>query len=159
MEGSHMEIGKKLKDARTEAGLTQEKVAEKIMVSRQTVSNWENGKSLPDIASILKLSVLYQVSLDDLLKGDARMKKKVEKDVKIAKAKDRVLVTSGLILLAIGSIYLASVYVGGGFHDFCTAAIPYVILGVLIAGVFAIESIKDGPDKDDPDKDRPKELQ
>ena len=52
-----------------------------------------------------------------------------------------------------------SVYVGGGFHDFCTAAIPYVILGVLIAGVFAIESIKDGPDKDDPDKDRPKELQ
>ena len=40
-----MEIEKKLKDVRMQAGLTQEQVAEKIMVSRQTVSNWENGKS------------------------------------------------------------------------------------------------------------------
>ena len=44
-----MEIEKKLKEARTNAGLTQEQVAEKIMVSRQSISNWENGKSLPDI--------------------------------------------------------------------------------------------------------------
>ena len=47
-----MEIEKKLKDVRMQAGLTQEQVAEKIMVSRQTVSNWENGKSLPDIVSM-----------------------------------------------------------------------------------------------------------
>ena len=47
-----MEIEKKLKDVRIQAGLTQEQVAEKIMVSRQTVSNWENGKSLPDIVSM-----------------------------------------------------------------------------------------------------------
>lgn len=47
-----MEIEKKLKEARTNAELTQEQVAEKIMVSRQTISNWENGKSLPDIVSI-----------------------------------------------------------------------------------------------------------
>ena len=43
MEVTHMEIEKKLKEARTNAGLTQEQVAEKIMVSRQTISNWENG--------------------------------------------------------------------------------------------------------------------
>ena len=59
-----MEIKKKLKDARANAGLTQEQVAEKIMVSRQTISNWENGKSLPDIISIINLSDLYQISLD-----------------------------------------------------------------------------------------------
>ncbi len=53
-----MEIKKKLKDARANAGLTQEQVAEKIMVSRQTISNWENGKSLPDIISIINLSDL-----------------------------------------------------------------------------------------------------
>lgn len=40
-----MEIEKKLKDARVQAGLTQEQVAEKVMVSRQTISNWENGVS------------------------------------------------------------------------------------------------------------------
>ena len=59
-----MEIGKKLKNARIEAGLTQEKAAEKIDVSRQTISNWENEKSYPDIISVIALSDLYSVSLD-----------------------------------------------------------------------------------------------
>ena len=76
-----MEIEKKLKDVRMQAGLTQEQVAEKIMVSRQTVSNWENGKSLPDIVSIMSLSDLYQISIDELLKGDKRMKEKMEKKI------------------------------------------------------------------------------
>ncbi|MED9903870.1 MAG: helix-turn-helix transcriptional regulator [Lachnospiraceae bacterium] len=80
-----MEIEKKLKAARVSAGLTQEQVAEKIMVSRQTISNWETGKSLPDIVSVMNLSDLYQISIDDLLKGDRRMKEKLEKDVTITK--------------------------------------------------------------------------
>ena len=86
-----MEIEKKLKEARANAGLTQEQVAERIMVSRQTISNWENGKSLPDIISIMKLSDLYQISLDELLKGDSKMKEKIEKDVKIANGNKYVL--------------------------------------------------------------------
>lgn len=53
-----MEIGKKLKDARIKAELTQENVAEKISVSRQTISNWENEKFYPDIISVIKLSDL-----------------------------------------------------------------------------------------------------
>ena len=44
-----MEIGKKLKNARVQSGMTQENVAEKINVSRQTISNWENEKSYPDL--------------------------------------------------------------------------------------------------------------
>ena len=70
-----MEIGEKLKAARVTAQLTQEQVAEKIMVSRQTVSNWENGKSLPDIISVMNLSDLYGATLDELLKGDQKMKR------------------------------------------------------------------------------------
>ena len=69
-----MEIGKKLKNARIEAGLTQEKAAEKIDVSRQTISNWENEKSYPDIISVIKMSECYDVSLDYLLKGEQKMK-------------------------------------------------------------------------------------
>ena len=68
-----MEIGKKLKDARMKSGFTQEMVAEKINVSRQTISNWENEKSYPDIISVIELSSLYSISLDDLLKGDEKM--------------------------------------------------------------------------------------
>lgn len=56
-----MEIHKKIKEARLKAGLTQEQVANKIMVSRQTISNWENGKSLPDIVSVIGMSDLYQI--------------------------------------------------------------------------------------------------
>ena len=64
-----MEIGSKIKEARAKTALTQEQVAEKLGVSRQTVSNWETGKSYPDIVSVIKMSDLYEVSLDYLLKG------------------------------------------------------------------------------------------
>ena len=107
-----MEIEKKLKDVRMQAGLTQEQVAEKIMVSRQTVSNWENGKSLPDIVSIMSLSDLYQISIDELLKGDKRMKEKMEKDANIAKANKRVILTTAIITLVVGIIYSISIFVG-----------------------------------------------
>lgn len=56
-----MEIGSKLKNARINSGLTQEQVAEKIQVSRQTISNWENEKSYPDIISVINLSDLYNI--------------------------------------------------------------------------------------------------
>lgn len=64
-----MEIGSKLKDARIKIEMTQEQVAEALGVSRQTISNWETGKSYPDIVSVIKMSDLYEVSLDYLLKG------------------------------------------------------------------------------------------
>lgn len=73
-----MEIGKKLKDARMRSGFTQESVAEKVNVSRQTISNWENEKSYPDIISVIELSNLYSISLDELLKGDEKMMEHLE---------------------------------------------------------------------------------
>ena len=60
------------------SGFTQEMVAEKINVSRQTISNWENEKSYPDIISVIELSSLYSISLDDLLKGDEKMMEHLE---------------------------------------------------------------------------------
>lgn len=69
-----MEIGSKLKDARNSKGLTQEQAAEALGVSRQTISNWENNRSYPDIISVIKMSGLYSVSLDHLLKDEKPMK-------------------------------------------------------------------------------------
>ena len=68
-----MNIGSKIKTARNEAGLTQENAAELLGVSRQTVSNWENEKSYPDIVSVIRMSDIYNVSLDKLLKEDKSM--------------------------------------------------------------------------------------
>lgn len=67
-----MILGDQLRQARTEAHLTQEAAAEALRVSRQTVSNWETGKTYPDILSVLAMSDLYGVSLDRLLKGDVQ---------------------------------------------------------------------------------------
>lgn len=69
-----MEIGSKLKKARNEKGITQEQAAEVLGVSRQTISNWENNKSYPDIISVLKMSDVYSVSLDHLLKEEKEEK-------------------------------------------------------------------------------------
>ena len=68
-----MEIGSKLKNARKEKGITQEHAAELLGVSRQTISNWENNKSYPDIISVIKMSDIYSVSLDHLLKEEKSM--------------------------------------------------------------------------------------
>ena len=68
-----MEVGSKLKNARNEKGITQEQAAEFLGVSRQTISNWENNKSYPDIISVIKMSDIYSVSLDHLLKEEKSM--------------------------------------------------------------------------------------
>ena len=65
-----MELGKQIKKYRSEKALSQDALAEKIYVSRQTISNWENDKSYPDVNSLVLLSKVFNVSLDQLIKGD-----------------------------------------------------------------------------------------
>lgn len=86
-----MEIGRKLREARMKSGLTQEKVSEEIQVSRQTISNWENEKSYPDVISVIKLAELYAVSLDELLKGDEEMIEHLEESTNIVRSNRRLL--------------------------------------------------------------------
>lgn len=76
-----MEIGKQIKKHRLESKLSQDDLAEKIFVTRQTISNWENDKNYPDIKSLLLLSNLFGVSLDILVKGDLKeMKERINED-------------------------------------------------------------------------------
>lgn len=66
-----MNLGESLSSARKSKGLTQEAAAEKLGVSRQTVSKWETGETLPDIRQSKRLAALYGVSLDELIDFDA----------------------------------------------------------------------------------------
>ena len=68
-----MEIGSIIRNARSDAKLSQEQAAEALGVSRQTISNWETGKTYPDIISVIRMSDLYSVSLDHLLKEESSM--------------------------------------------------------------------------------------
>lgn len=66
-----MNLGENLFQARKKKGLSQEAVAEKLGVSRQTISKWETDETLPDIRQAKKLAVLYSLTLDELIEFDA----------------------------------------------------------------------------------------
>lgn len=101
-----MEIGKKLRDARIHSGLTQENVAERIEVSRQTISNWENEKSYPDIVSVIKLSDLYSISLDVLLKGDVEMMEHLEESTNVVSS-NRKLILAIAVNIIVMTLFVA----------------------------------------------------
>ncbi|MCI8806734.1 MAG: helix-turn-helix transcriptional regulator [Oscillospiraceae bacterium] len=65
-----MSLGSNLYQARKKAGLSQEGVAERLGVSRQTISKWETGETLPDIRQSKRLAVLYKLTLDELIDFD-----------------------------------------------------------------------------------------
>lgn len=106
-----MDIGIKIKNARIKANLTQEQVAESLGVSRQTISNWETEKTYPDIVSVVKMSDLYHVSLDHLLKEEKPMSSYLdylEETTNVVKSKNKfakfILVTTYLTIWAIALI-------------------------------------------------------
>jgi len=106
MKGDIMEIGKRIREYRKIYNLSQEQLADKIFVSRQTVSNWENGKTYPDIQIIVSLSILFNVSLDELIREDLEeMKMKINNK----KANKRADIYS---LIMICSTILASLSIG-----------------------------------------------
>ena len=80
-----MELGKQIKLHRQEAQLSQEELANRVYVSRQTISNWENDKSYPDVNSLVLLSEIFQTSLDNLIKGDVEVMKDVIQKEEIEK--------------------------------------------------------------------------
>ena len=128
-----MDISEKLKEARQKTGMTQDQIAEKIMVSRVTVSNWENGKSLPDIVSLISLSDLYSISLDELVKGDSKMTEKVKKDARNADSNRRLILAVAILVIAVLLVYAVSIVIGGGFREFCEAALPWVLMAIGLA--------------------------
>ncbi len=132
-----MRIADKIKNARIQKEYTQEQVAENLLVSRQTISNWENGKSLPDIISIIRMSELYELSLDELIKGDKALLKKIEKEVRIVKAEKKII-KFAWISIVIGAvlIILGEIFEGNPFIDFMNGALPWILLGLMF--LFAI---------------------
>ena len=94
-----MQLGQAIAQIRKERGLTQEAFAKMYNVTRQTVSNWENEKSYPDLSTVVKISDEFNVSLDVLLKGDFRMVKDIDKKVK--KQPFYIGIIIGLIVIVI----------------------------------------------------------
>ncbi len=101
-----MQIGNKLKLQRNEAGLSQEELAKQLGVSRQTISNWETNRTYPDIGSVLKLSDLYGMSLDELLKEDSNMRKHTEEVAALPQKYWNYLFELAILLMPVGNLVI-----------------------------------------------------
>jgi transcriptional regulator with XRE-family HTH domain len=131
--GSVMEIGKKLKETRVKCNMTQEQVSEMLYVSRQTISNWENEKSYPDIISIIKLSDLYSISLDELLKGDEKMIEHLEESTNIVESNAKLIVAIAInIVLLLVLFLIASVVPNNRYLLAATFTIAVVAVSFLL---------------------------
>lgn len=92
--------------------LSQEELAEKVYVTRQTVSNWENNKNYPDIHSLLLLSSLFGISLDQLVKGDINIMKEEINKAELQKFNRLGSIFSILLVLLIVSAVPLAVFLG-----------------------------------------------
>ena len=99
-----MEIGRQIKRYRLEMKLSQEELADKVYVTRQTVSNWENDKSYPDINSLVLLSSLFGISLDVLVKGDLKEMEKMIREEDIKKLNRDAWIYTILLVVTVVSI-------------------------------------------------------
>lgn len=104
-----MSLGQQLKKFRESQNLSQEDVAKKIGVTRQAVYKWENDKSYPDIDNLIILSEFYNVTLDDLIKGNDSFKKKIKID-----DKNYVSFYISFILILVGICMKSSLVFGLG---------------------------------------------
>lgn len=102
-----MELGKQIKKHRQEVQLSQEELADRVYVSRQTISNWENDKSYPDVNSLVLLSEIFQISLDNLIKGDIEvMKDVIQKEEIVKMNRYGKIYTIMLIVTAVSAVPL-----------------------------------------------------
>lgn len=124
-----MDFGEQIKNIRKKENLTQEQFAMKLNVSRQAVSNWENNKNLPDIGMLILMSNIFQISLDQLIKGDDNMNNMTEKVIKdgsetrrakynmISSVVGGVLLLIGVMLLVIKGFSVEYIDAEGILHE------------------------------------------
>lgn len=138
---SLVELHTQIKKYRTTMNLSQEELAEKVYVTRQTISNWENSKSYPDIHSLLLLSSLFNISLDQLIKGDIEiMKEEINKDGLRKFNRDGVIFTLLLVLFIVSVVPLTI------FLSYYGLFISAVIWGISMYFANRLEKYKNAHD-------------
>ncbi len=135
-----MELSKKIYQLRKLSGMTQEQLAEKLNISRQTLSKWENGTSVPDVESVVRLSALFHTSLEELLLEEENHveeeKTKITlEDMMRINAHNRrmnLLLCSGLLFWAI-SIIIA---VFERMLEKTTVSLTYILYRYMVVGQY-----------------------
>lgn len=128
-----MEISKCIKDARQNNNISQESLAEQLGVSRQTVSSWETGKSYPDIVSVIKMSDIFNISLDKMLKEDKNLVNNIQEKMDTVKSNKSIVFTILFAIIIFGGMHLIQTFV-----DIPKIDNLYLNIGVLIAFIIGV---------------------
>jgi len=136
-----MELGNQIKKYRQEAQMSQEELANRIYVSRQTISNWENDKSYPDVNSLVLLGEIFQISLDKLIKGDIEIMKEAIKKEDVTKLNHYGTIYGALLIVSVAS--LAPLVTTLGLWGWILWGIIY---GITMCVALKIEKIKKNND-------------
>ena len=132
-----MELGNHIKHYRNEKGLSQEELAERVYVTRQSISNWENNKNYPDINSLVLLSEVFEISIDNLIKGDLEQMKKEINSEEVKKLNFYAAMMGILMIVAFISLMPLIKFIG--LYGF----IPYfVLVGCAMFFAIKVEKIK-----------------
>lgn len=134
-----MNIGERINQIRKMAGMTQEELAEKMHVSRQTISKWETGASSPDLENAVSLCTLFQISLEDFVQGEGAVineeKISLQDLLTVNKRLQRmtIILTSGLFFLMLGT--LAVLFIAALRST--TLSIEYMLYRYIAVGEYA----------------------
>lgn len=128
-----MEISKCIKEARQNKNINQEDLAEKLGVTRQTISSWETGKSYPDIISVIKMSDIFDISLDKMLKEDKNLINNMQEKMNTVKTNQSVIFTILFAGILFGGIYLIRTFI-----DIPKVDNLYLNIGVLILFIVGV---------------------
>ena len=147
-----MDFSERLKKEREKKGWSQTELAEKIHVSRQSVSKWETGKNYPSIEVIIDLSDLFEITIDELLRSDEELKEKVIQDSKqLAYPKWKVLFDSMFLLgafllvlkisiIALNYFFGTNILILEGLPKVITNFLPLILM---VAGGIGSDGLKD----------------
>jgi transcriptional regulator with XRE-family HTH domain len=115
--GAFMNLGKEIQRYRTQANMTQADLAEKLHVSRSTISNWEIGRNYPDIQSILSLSSVLNIPLETLLREDNDVVGKIANDTRIRKKQTKKILLLCTLLMTAAFLCIFILYKSQEFKD------------------------------------------
>lgn len=128
-----MDISKCIKDARQKKNMNQEDLAEQLGVTRQTISSWETGKSYPDIISVIKMSDIFDISLDKMLKEDKKLIHNMQEKMNTVKSNQSIIFTILFAIIFFGGIYLIRTFIDVPKID--NLFLNIVILMIFIIGI------------------------
>lgn len=129
-----MELSDRIKEERNKLNLSQDALASELHVSRQAISKWETGQSYPDLEKLIQLSDIFGITLDELVKGDKKLEKKLISDggnhARRLSISGSALILIGVLIGFQGGSKFPVSFVNKDFMVYLTSALILITLGI-----------------------------